>query len=241
MAYIVDIIIGIVLLVSIFFGYRRGLVKTVFGCLSLIAAIILASHFGPFAGGLIKETKLFGDVSENLACEISLYFDKTAKEGIESITSKNLNLDSSPAGDMLLRLGIDSEKLCDGYVKALSKGAENVKEDVIDAVSGPILDCIANAAGTLIVFILSLIALKLLSVIIDRIARLPILKTVNKFGGILAGALSGFVGVFILCTILELLLPCIPENPVIYPGMENDTILYSFFLGLNPVILLIFS
>ena len=41
--------------------------------------------------------------------------------------------------------------------------------------------------------------------------------------------------------IVEILLPYIPQNPVIYAGMEKDTILYNFFVNLNPVILLLFG
>lgn len=241
MAFIVDIVIVVILLLSIYLGYRRGFVKTIFGCLSLVAAIILASMFGSHAGNLIKGTKMFGDVSENIATEISEYFDKTAKEGIENAMSAQVSLESSPLGNVLVRLGIDAQSVEKGYVSALQKGAANVKQEVVDAVSGPVLDCLANAMGTLIVFILSLIALKLLSYLVDGIAKLPLLKTVNKFGGLAAGAVSGIIFVFVLCMITQVILPYIPENPVVYVGMDKDTWLYSFFLSLNPVILLLFS
>ena len=241
MAFVVDIVIVAILLTSVFLGYKRGLVKTVFNCLSLVVAIILASMFGAYAGNLIKSTKIFNDVSENIASEISDYFDKTAKEGIENAMSADINLEASPVGNLLLRLGIDSESVEKGYVDALQKGAENVKENVTDAVAGPVLDCLARAMGTLIVFIISLIALKILSFLVDGLAKLPVLKTFNKFGGLVAGAASGIIFVFVLCMVTQVVLPYIPENPVVYMGMDKDTVLYSFFLSLNPVILLLFS
>ena len=98
MAFVVDIVIVAILLTSVFLGYKRGLVKTVFNCLSLVVAIILASMFGAYAGNLIKSTKIFNDVSENIASEISDYFDKTAIEGIENAMSADINLEASPVG-----------------------------------------------------------------------------------------------------------------------------------------------
>lgn len=241
MAFIVDIVIAVILLVSVLVGRKRGLVKTLFGCLSLVAAIVVAAMFGSYAGDLIKETEFFEGISENVARDISEYFDKTAKKGVENITSSDLDLEASPAGSLLVRLGIDSGGLEKAYIGALEKGAENVKADVVNAVQGPVLECLADAMGTLAVFILSLIALKLLSYVFDGIAKLPILSTVNKFGGLLAGAVSGVLLVFVLCMILNVVLPYFPENNIVYIGMEKDTVLYSFFLSLNPVILLLFS
>ena len=54
-----------------------------------------------------------------------------------------------------------------------------------------------------------------------------------------AGIISGFIGVFALCMIMETMLPIIPENPVVYVGMSEHTLLYRFFVNLNPVISLL--
>ena len=67
------------------------------------------------------------------------------------------------------------------------------------------------------------------------------LNGINRLGGFVVGLVLGIFSVYILCMIVEILLPYIPQNPVIYAGMEKDTILYNFFVNLNPVILLLFG
>ena len=50
-----------------------------------------------------------------------------------------------------------------------------------------------------------------------------------------------FCSAFLLCMALEVLMPYIPKNPVIYAGMEKDTVLYGFFVNINPFIFLLFG
>ena len=257
MAFFVDIIIIALLVLSVFMGYRKGLVKTLFGCFSLIAAIVVSSVFGAPVGSIIKNSTLFDGVTQSVTDEISTNvgelsqdYDQTklgssVEENGENHVSYGEKLvedfAASELGRTLFRLGVDEQQIKRDFAEAINtvdgklKASSDVKGVFVSVVVVPVLDCIATALGTVIVFVLSLIVLKILCYFLDKIFKLPLLNAVNKYGGLCAGVVSGIIGVYVLCMIIETLLPVIPENPVLYAGMAENTVLYGFFINMNPV------
>ena len=261
MAYFVDIIILALLVLSVIMGYKKGLVKTLFGCFSLIVAIVVASIFGAPVGSVIKNSAVFDGITQSVTDEISANVDDLSENtddaqpqtlgaglGDDGISHGERLVESfseSPLGKTLFRLGVDEKQIKKDFVAAIDgveekmKNSSDVKELFVSVVAVPVLDCIATALGTVIVFVLSLILLKILCYFLDKVFKLPLLSTVNKYGGLCAGIVSGIVGVYVLCMIVETLLPIIPANPVLYPGMAENTLVYSFFVNLNPVRMLL--
>lgn len=241
MAYIADIVIAVIILVSVILGYRRGLVKTAFGCLSFAAAIVIAYFFGSYAGDFIKSTDVYDSLSDKATAAISERFDEAEKEGLNKAKENFSEFENSGIGKTLERLGLETDSLYEKYEHQMNEGTENAKEKFAVEAAGKIMDCLANALGVLVTFVLSLVALKILSKICDSIFKLPVLSAINKTGGVILGLALGIVTAFAVCMAVEILLPYIPENPVFYIGMQNDTMLYNFFVNLNPVILLLFG
>ena len=241
MAYIADLAIVAVIIFSAVMGHRRGLVKTVFKCLSLAAAIILAYFFGHAVGDYIKTTPVYETVSVSVSDAVSEHFDKTALEGLDSAKKAQQDFEKSDVGKTLSRLGFDSNDLYEKYETEILDGKNSLKENYAKKLADWIISCLASALGTLIVFIASLLLLKILAKVFEAVFKLPLLKTVNKFGGGILGLILGFVYAFVACAVIEMLLPYIPENPVLYMGMEENTVLYKFFLNVNPLLLLFFG
>ena len=238
MRYIVDIILALILVFATARGYKRGLVKTLFGCLTVVAALVLAYAFGSYAGALIRQTPVFDTISQTTNERICEYFDKTLKDGIDKAQKDK---DASSFVKSLEKLGVDTESLLEGYSSALEKGAEGAKDSFVRSVSTPVLKGLTNAVGALAVFVLSLLVLKVLCCALDVVARLPLLRTVNKFGGIAAGMLSGVLTCLVICLAIETFVPYLPQNSLLYVGMEKETVLYGFFVNLFPMIFLIFG
>lgn len=241
MAYVADIIIVAVIVLSAILGHRRGLVKTVFKCLSLVIAIAAAYVFGSAAGEFIKSTPVYEKVETAVSASVDEHFDKAASEGLDEAKKAQLEFEESVIGKNLKRIGFDSGDLYEKYESEMLDGKESLKENFAKKTSEWILSCLACALGTLCVFLLSLLLLKVLSKIAEALFRLPFLKTVNKAGGAILGFALGLVYAFAVCAVIEILLPYIPKNPVIYMGMEENTVLYKFFLNLNPLLFLFFG
>ena len=241
MAYICDIVIAAIIVISAIVGVRRGFVKTAFRLLSFFAAIAIAYFFGSYAGDYIKTTSVYGDLSDKATASISEYFDKTAEEELEKIELREGEMSQSEIGKTLERLGLETESFYERYKDALKEGTDNAKQTFAENAASKVMECLANALGVLVTFVAALIAMRILGFVVDRLFRLPVLRSINGLLGFALGTLLGIVSVFILCMIVEILLPYIPENPVIYAGMEKDTVLYNFFVNLNPVIFVLFG
>lgn len=240
MVYIIDIIIILLIALSVYLGYKRGFVKTVFSCFSLVIALFSASVFGPYIGAFIKTTPVYGTMAGSIKAEISEYFDDALENGQELSHTKDGD-ESSALASSLFRFGFDMQQVKEGYENALESGAENAKEQISEKMTDKALSCFANALGMLIAFILSLILLRVISSLLSQVVKLPLLSTLNRLSGLVAGFVFGVFGVFVLCMAVEILLPFIPKNPVIYMGIDKQTTLYGMFLDLNPVILLLFA
>lgn len=241
MAYVCDVVIALILAVSVISGCARGMVKTAFSCLTLVAAILLCWLFGPSVGDFVQKTPVYDDLSLKAQTAICEQFEALEQKGLADANESSLEFSESPMGETLEKLGFEVDSLYDGYEQAIKKGNENAKQKFAVDAAGKVMECLADAIGVLVTFVVSLIVLKLLSRLFDGIFKLPVLKTINKIGGFVLGLVLGVAGAFVLCTLIQILLPYIPENPVVYAGMENDTILYSLFLKLNPLLLILFG
>ncbi len=241
MAYVADLVILAVIVLSTVLGYRRGLVKTMFKCLTFVAAVLAAYTFGSAAGEYIQTTSEYEKVEVAVNSAVDDFFDKKAEESLGDAKKAQNGLEDSEIGKILSKLGVDSRDLLEKYEAEVLDGKNNLKESFVKKISDGLLKRIALVVGTIAVFAASLLLLKLASKLVEALFKLPLLKNVNKGGGALLGLVLGFVYAFAICAIVEMLLPYIPDNPVVYMGMEENTVVYRFFLNLNPILFLFFG
>ena len=231
MEFIVDIVILAIVIISAIIGFRTGIIRTVFGCLAVTAALACAFFLAPHAGAFLKDTSVYEKMSVRVVEIIDGYLDG----GTENIESQLNEFANSPLSDTLSRLGFDFESEAGAYIEKLDEVGNNYAVSITDTV----LSFLAMMLGALVVFILSLILIKLLGLLLEKLFRLPVLKTVNRAGGLAVGAVLGIVIAYIFCMALEIVLPYIPENPVVYMGMAENTFLYRHFVSFNPAALII--
>jgi len=241
LALICDAVLAAILVISSIRGFRRGFIRTAFGCLTVVAAILLSYFFGSYAADFIRTTKVYESAEKGVYNVIAEKFDGMKKDGLENIEESRKGFEDSETAKNLERLGLDVSSLFDRYEMSVEDSADQAVSGFAKDTAKSIAHCLANAAGILAVFLVSLVLLKLLGFLLDKVFRLPLLKSINSFAGFVVGIALGVLCCFVLCTVVEILIPYIPKNPVVYAGMERDTYLYGFFLNLNPVILLLFG
>ena len=61
-------------------------------------------------------------------------------------------------------------------------------------------------------------------------------KTLGRAAALLAGVLVGLFKVFILCVVIQLVLPYIPKNQLgFFSGVEQKTYIYKVIMDANPL------
>lgn len=181
----------IVLAVSAINGLRLGMVRTVFSTFTFIIALIIAAAFSPKLNTTLQESALYKVINERI---------EETMAGNPSLTEENPDQNSV----------IEGLPLPEFIRDAL---AENNDENVYSVlgvdtfrhyISAYISRLILRVLSFLLVFIAAIIILRLLCSVLDAVAGLPVLHTLNKAGGLLFGFINGMILLWIFCSIAAL-------------------------------------
>lgn len=193
-----DLAIALILLFSLWRGYRKGFVLTLCGFLALFVAFIGASVLSdmlaePMARSIqpIVEQHITQVMEEYSSTQLSDVLDEAAQELPldEFLTC----LKKSP---IYRSFAQSIEAAADaGLVAASTNAARLVADYVAKQVARILLFTVA--------FVLILIVWSFLSHALDLAFRLPVLSTLNHWSGALLGLLEGFALLIIACWLLK--------------------------------------
>jgi len=182
-----DIIIIVIVLISGINGLVRGLIKTLFGLTALLIAVIVTWMFtSPISQVIIDETSFDEMISEQVVELLN----------IEEITL--VNLDTPQAVQTLNDLALPGniiESLVESYTPQLISSFDF--ESMGDYVGSSIAVMAVKALVFVVLFIIITITLNAVATLLDLIARLPVLKQMNRLGGLGLGVIVGVVIIWI--------------------------------------------
>ena len=196
MGFIIDIIIILTMILFIYMGYRKGLIKVAISFLSVIISIIIALIlYKPIASQIMASTQLDENISNTIYSKI------------ENIDFQNISEEEKNNNGII--------KFAENYInEAISNSVENTGRYISDSLSITIVE--------ILTFILLLIILRLLLIVLnllgDVVGNLPIIKQFNKSGGIIYGIIEGFVIINVILAILYV------ANPIISNGQIEENI-----------------
>lgn len=211
MSLVLDLAIAAILIVMIVLGYRRGLILSLFSLISvlvaLVGALILTNIFAPMLRDALVpafEEKLRPVVQEVLP-QGSAGSHQELEEALSALEQKELPLHLN---DLL------------GEISPSELSLSSAAEDLLRALALIPSAAIAFCSVGLASFILMLLAWKLLAHLLNWIAKLPVLNTLNRSGGVLIGAFEGVFLVLLAVSVLSkvsLLPQSVTENSLFLP------------------------
>ena len=233
---IFDLILAVVLIVTIFQGYRKGFIMTLCGFLAVFVA---------FLGATILSDALAEPVSQMVRPAIELNINSALQDSLDEqgialpqgsassqedsgldILGENFSL------DQILELLGDStlvQHFSDAIHGAVTQGVLAVTSDVVASIAGYIAFQIAHSVLFVVCFALVLVAWHFLSRTLNLAFKLPVLSTLNHWAGAAMGFIKGAALLFIACWLLRSL---IPQEAV------DGTVLLHFFCTTNPFALM---
>lgn len=176
MALIVDALIITVAVFMIFHGAQRGLILSLGGFLSLVIAFFgaryavdrLAPYVSEFLTGYI-ETSLVKQLSE---------LDLPAGEELSAL------LNALPE---IVKKYLVTQETANQIAVTVSNMLEGLRDDLISAVAkntaGLIAEVVAEAAISVVSFIVLLVACRLVTRFLDAVCHLPLLREANRLCG----------------------------------------------------------
>lgn len=176
-------------------GYIKGMVRVVFSLVSIFLTIALVSWLSPYAAEFLQNhTPLYQTVREKAIEQVQLKSQKEIQQKTEEQESIQI------AG---IELPEEWQELLSGKA---AETADDLMEDsgVYERMGEYVAGMVVKAAGCLLSFLLVAIVLRILLNMLDVVARLPVLKSMNHLGGTLAGAVEGIVVVWILFFVITI-------------------------------------
>ncbi len=203
MPLIIDAVVALLLLFFIWRGKRRGLIKTVAGIFVIVIAFSLAGFLANKTAEPIAERFVSPAVSDFL-------------------TPKTENVENSlDFKNMLVKIGVP-EKLSESIVSSSPFG------ELLSNATKTLSQKLTYALLYLVYFILLVLILKLLVKLIDRIFDLPVLNFINSLGGLITGAIFGYLLILVTAIILINLGVLIDANTL------ESTHILRFIVSSNP-------
>lgn len=226
MAYIIDGVVILIFLLSIIIGARRGFIKTLSGVVAFVAALAVALLLKDAVAGFVYNTMVEPPILSNL--EEQLGADGTTVQNMEKAYDTLPDL----VKNLLAQVGVQD---VNDLTQTMKVGAEgSLVQSVADVVRSVVLP-VLQAVFSLVLFILAHIAAGLLLRVLDVVAKLPLLKQVNKSLGAVAGVFSGVLWVLFAVSVIQIVAALGKADSVINMQVLNDTLLTNWLVGVNPL------
>lgn len=173
---ILDIILIIILLISAFIGYKKGLVGVLLSIISLILSIVLAIFLqGSVTSYLYDETTIGATIESSIKSTIEIEIDN------------KLNTEAEEDERTFVDMFFDTEEL---------------STSMVDESANKITMFILKGISFVGIFILVFIICYILRMVLNIVFKLPILNSINKFGGVSLNLLKTLFKIWILLAII---------------------------------------
>lgn len=212
MTYLVDVIVAAVLVLAVWLGARRGLVKSLAGL-----AIVLLALWGASLA------------ADHLTDPAAAWLEPRLTQGIEEKLSGS---DTADSGQMLQAFSFRGESL-EKMLELVQQRVQETGQSILRAVAGSVAHAIAGTLVYLLAFVLLLIVLWLLMKPLNLLAtKLPLVRTVNAVGGGALGLLCGGLLLFVAVWVMQRF------DWLLTPELVDGSLLLRFFATHTPLGLL---
>lgn len=218
-----DIIVIIIIGFSAIEGLIKGFIKTLFGLVAVIAAILLTIMFTPKVSDMVIENTSFDEMISEKTIELL---------DIEALVDSKFT-------DIEEQEIIQNLQLPNNLIEHLIENNTNmIKEQLnIDGFIEYIGMIIANMAVKALVFILLFVIITLILnaivALLDLISQLPVLKQMNAVGGLFIGIILGSTIVWVATLILSFVISIQATGEL--SGLIESSVLTKIFYYNNPL------
>lgn len=193
MGILIDLIAIAFLVVSALVAYYRGFIKTFFGFVSVILAILFACCFSKPLATHIKESSEMDEWIIESITEIGKQEDEEFESGEEA---------DEKIDEVEVQSGENEELPTNALIGFINDLPESVSEvlDIEESkniallnIASKISDVVINILSWLIIYFIVRVIVAVITVIFDGIMNIPVLKSINNLAGLVIGI---FVGIF---------------------------------------------
>ncbi len=205
------LLIGVLIFLALMtaYGYIRGLIKIVFSLVAMVATIIVAAILTIPVSSVLKNTSAGDSVREY----VQEMVDAADIVDVESIS--NLGLPEI-------------------ILKPIEEGAEKTAMEINEFAVDALTDTIINALSFFVLSVIIYIVIRIIFVVLNVFAKLPLINEVNKW----TGAAVGFVNGLLYLWVAALALAAFGSKPWAQEALRliNENAILSFIYNHNLIV-----
>jgi Colicin V production protein. len=201
-------------------GLVKGLVLSVFKIASFFIAIVLSVKLYPKAADFLAKTPLYDNIKASILKSLLGRYEAAVPV-------------SSQDGASALDTVVNRLALPDFIKKSIIEKIP-APSDIIDVstilgnISDEMAKVIISILGVVLLFILIRLGIFIIGFILKGVTRLPVIRELDRFGGLAFGALEGILMVYILFAVLMLFNSSV-QFKHIFENIESSVLANNFY------------
>ncbi|MBN2897325.1 MAG: CvpA family protein [Clostridia bacterium] len=197
----IDIVIVIIVLYNVIRGFSLGFIRSVVGIIGYVVAFFVSKEYHEFVlTYALNHFQVISDMQSTIAYKIETMLINSISEGTASLAQPTL---TGSGISFLEHLNVQD------FI-----AVDTVATNSASEIGVKIAAFIMNGLSAIVVFMAVLLVIKIIGVILNALMELPVLKSVNRFAGLLIGIVKGGLFVFSIMTLLAFLSPTIHDTAV---------------------------
>lgn len=222
MSILLDAAVVVLVILVALLGLRKGFIKSFAGLIGAVFALIIALTLSRFAAELIYEFWIRDGLQQTI-------FNALSESGANTVEGMLQALPGFLAGM------IGGEQQAQIVENTVTDSAYGVSQLLVTAL-GPAIVNLLMIVLAIVLFILLLIVVRLLLRVLDKVAKVPILKQANAILGFFFGFGKGILLVWLLCSLVAVILPLWGESTAVWLQSAKDgSYLFRGLSGINPI------
>ena len=232
-----DLSIVIIFIIFISIGFNRGLIHSVISLCGKVVSLIIAFIFSENLGIYIDKTYVHVPLRQWLVNELS----PTADNVKASLTDLDLESLFRDMPEFFLNvidfLGVDIDSISETYSSIAQQSIEQAKAAVVDAMVSPLSATISRVIAFALIFLICCIAVWILWWLSDFIINLPVIRQLDKLGGVVFGVLNSFLIAFVVVAVLNVGSGYLMKDRSLESRQKitENTMIYKHFNEYNPL------
>lgn len=232
MAYILDIAVILILILSVWLGYRRGLVRAIITLIGCVLAVWLSSMLSPMIATGVFNTFFREDLQQTVSAQVRGTDVAALESGVRTVLEEL----PKPIRNFLEAYGFGSPAEIAAKLGERVDGETAVADILMENLVEPVAETMLTAGFFFLVFLLLMIVVRLIASMINRVFHLPVLRQLNGLGGAVIGAVEGCLLVLVVVTLVQLAAYGTGSDAFVTSEDIDSSHLFSIVAENNPVL-----
>lgn len=216
--YLADAVIVVIFLLFIILGVKRGFVRSVLDLVGTLAAMLVSMWFSGIAAQWVFSTFLQESLTRQVAEALQAAPAADAADAVLSVVPE------------ILRGGLEAFGITSDAINQAVAGTSGQAAAAVVAVLSPMVVSVLRGLFALVLFVFLLVIFRILSGVVCRIFRLPVLRQLDKGLGILLGITQAVLITVLLCFCAQALISV--SSPWLVETIQASQV-YQFYLSLG--------